>query len=122
MNSTVKTVMFWVFILVCLLLLWTVVERSAGTNKTSDIGYSDLLDKIEAGQVQDATIQGDDVHGHLKGAKDEFHTVISSNLVDSLTKEFRAAKVKTDIKPPQNNGLLLQLLFNVGPFILLGAI
>jgi cell division protease FtsH len=44
--------------------------------KTQEIGYSDLLDKIEAGQVQDATIQGDDVHGHLKGAKDEFHTTI----------------------------------------------
>jgi len=121
-NSTVKTIMFWVFILVCLLLLWTVVERSSTMGKTADIGYSDLLDKIEAGQVQDATIQGDEVHGHLKGAKDEFHTTISSNLVDSLTKELRAAKVTTNIKPPQNNGLLLQLLFNIGPFVLLGAI
>ncbi|HXP63824.1 MAG TPA: ATP-dependent metallopeptidase FtsH/Yme1/Tma family protein, partial [Dongiaceae bacterium] len=92
MNSTVKTIMFWVFILVCLLLLWTVVERSSSINKSADIGYSDLLDKIEAGQVQDATIQGEDVHGHLKGAKDEFHTNISSNLADSLSKELRAAK------------------------------
>ena len=28
-SPTVKTVMFWIFILVCLLLLWRVVERSA---------------------------------------------------------------------------------------------
>ena len=123
MNSTVKTIIFWVFILVCLMMLYMVVQRGAGMgSKPTEIGYSDLLDKIEAGQVQDATIQGEEVHGHLKGAKDEFHTTISSNLVDSLTKELRAAKVNTNIKPPQNNGLLLQLLFNVGPFVLLGAI
>jgi cell division protease FtsH len=122
-NSTVKTIIFWVFILVCLMMLYMVVSRGTGMGaKPTDIGYSDLQDKIDAGQVQDATIQGDEVHGHLKGAKDEFHTQIALNLVDSLTKELRAAKVSTTIKPPQNNGLLLQLLFNVGPFVLLGAI
>ncbi len=113
--------MFWVFILVCLMLLWTVVQRGSSMGKATDIGYSDLLDKIEAGQVQDATIQGDDVHGHLKGAKDEFHTTIASNLVDSLTKELRTNKVTTNIKPPQNS-ILIPLLINIGPFVLLGAI
>jgi cell division protease FtsH len=97
-NSTVKTIMFWVFILVCLMLLWTVVQRGSSMGKAQEIGYSDLLDKIEAGQVQDATIQGTEVHGHLKGAKDEFHTTISTNNVDSLTKELRASKVTFNIK------------------------
>jgi len=120
-NSTVKTIMFWVFILVCLMLLWTVVQRGSSMGKAQELGYSDLLDKIEAQQLQDATIQGDEVHGHLKGAKDEFHTTISTNLVDSLTKELRAAKVNTNIKPPQNS-ILIPLLINIGPFVLLGAI
>ena len=113
--------MFWVFILVCLMLLWTVVQRGSSMGKAQELGYSDLLDKIEAQQLQDATIQGDEVHGHLKGAKDEFHTTISTNLVDSLTKELRAAKVNTNIKPPQNS-ILIPLLINIGPFVLLGAI
>jgi cell division protease FtsH len=120
-NSTVKTIMFWVFILVCLMLLWSVVQRGASMGKPTDIGYSDLLDKIDAQQVQNATIQGTEVHGQLKGAKDEFHTTISANNVDSLTKELRAAKVTFSIKDPQNS-ILLPLLFNVGPFVLLGAI
>jgi len=113
--------MFWVFILVCLMLLWSVVQRGASMGKPTDIGYSDLLDKIDAQQVQNATIQGTEVHGQLKGAKDEFHTTISANNVDSLTKELRAAKVTFSIKDPQNS-ILLPLLFNVGPFVLLGAI
>jgi cell division protease FtsH len=105
------------------MMLYMVVSRGTGmAGKPTDIGYSDLQDKIDAGQVQDVSIQGDEVHGHLKGAKDEFHTQIAANLVDSLTKELRTNKVSTTIKPPQNNGLLLQLLFNVGPFVLLGAI
>ena len=121
MNSTVKTIMFWVFILVCLMLLWSVVQRGSSMGKPADIGYSDLLDKIDAQQVQNVTIQGTEVHGHLKGSKDEFHTTISANNTDSLTKELRAAKVSFDIKEPQNS-ILLPLLFNVGPFVLLGAI
>jgi cell division protease FtsH len=114
--------MFWVFILVCLMMLWAVVSKSTSMGKTAEVGYSDLLDKIDSGQVQDVTIQGTDVHGHLKGQKDEFHTQIASGLVDSLTKELRANKVSTNIKEPQNNGLMLQILFNVGPFVLIGAI
>jgi len=120
-NSTVKTVMFWIFILVCCLLLWTVVTRNSGMNKSTDVGYSDLLDKIDAGLVGDATIQGTDVHGHIKGQKDEFHTTISTNNVDSLTKELRQYKVSFNIKEPQNS-MLWPLLLNIGPFVLLGAI
>jgi cell division protease FtsH len=113
--------MFWVFILVCLMMLWAVVSKSTSMGKTAEIGYSDLMDKIDAGQVQDVVIQGTDLHGHLKGQKDEFHTQIASGLVDSVAKELRANKVSTTIKEPQSN-LLLPILFNVGPFVLIGAI
>jgi cell division protease FtsH len=122
-NSTVKTLIFWVFILICLMLLWGVVQRGGSMGKPTDIGYSDLLDKIEATptQVQDVTIQGSELTGHLKGSKDEFHTKISANSTDSLTKELHAAKISFSIKEPQNN-LLIPILINVGPFVLLGAI
>ena len=120
-NSTVKTIIFWVFILISLMLLWGVVQKSTGGGKENEIGYSDLLDKIDAQQVQDVTIQGTELHGHLKGSKEQFHTVIPGN-IDSLTKELHDNKVTFSIKDTQNNGLLLQLLFNIGPFILLGAI
>jgi cell division protease FtsH len=113
--------MFWIFILVCLMLLFTVWQKSATMGKPVEVGYSDLLDKIEAGQVQNATIQGTEVHGQLKGVKDPFHTIISTSNADSLAKELRAAKVSFDIKDPQSN-LLIPILINVGPFVLLGAI
>jgi cell division protease FtsH len=113
--------MFWVFILICLVLLWGVVSKGAGVGKEPEYSYSELLDKVQAGQVQDVTIQGTELHGHLKATpKEQFHTMIPAN-TDSLTKELTSAKVNTNFKDPQSN-LLLPILFNVGPFVLIGAI
>ena len=121
MNSSVKTIMFWVFILVCLMMLWAVVQKSANMGKDTEIPYSDLFDKVQSQQVLDASIQGNELHGHLKTSpKDQFHTTIPANYED-LEKAMLTAKVNFSIKEPQSN-ILLPLLFNVGPFVLLGAI
>jgi len=120
-NSTVKTIMFWVFILICLMLLWGVVQRGTNMGKDTEVSYSDLLDKIDAQQVQDVTIQGTELHGHMKATpKDQFHTTIPAS-TDTLIEKLHAAKVSFTLKDPQSN-ILLPLLFNIGPFVLLGAI
>ena len=121
MNSTVKTIMFWVFILICLMLLWGVVQRGTSMGKDTEVPYSDLFDKVQNQQVLDAAIQGNELHGHLKSSpKDQFHTTVPANYED-LEKAMLANKVNFSIKEPQNS-ILLPLLFNVGPFVLLGAI
>src|SRR5580692_5098524 len=121
-NSTVKTIMFWVFILICLMLLWGVVSR--GTNmgaKDSEVSYSALLDRIDAQQVQDVTIQGTELHGHMKATpKDQFHTTIPQS-TETLLQKLHASKVSIVFKD-QSNSLLIPLLINIGPFVLLGAI
>jgi cell division protease FtsH len=121
-NSTVKTIMFWVFILICLVLLWSVVQRGAiGAGKDTEINYSELYDKVQQGLVQDAQIQGTDLRGHMKATpKEQFHTTVGDNHED-LEKAMLAAHVNFSKKDAQNN-LLLPILFNVGPFVLLGAI
>ena len=121
MNSSVKTIMFWLFILICLVLLWGVVERSTNMGKEPEYAYSDLYDKVVNNQVLDAAIQGDELKGHLKvSPKDEFHTTLPSNYED-LLKAMIASKVNFSIKEPQNN-VLIPLLINAGPFVLLIAV
>jgi cell division protease FtsH len=89
--------------------------------KDTEIPYSDLFDKVQNQQVLDAAIQGNELHGHLKASpKDQFHTTVPANYQD-LEKALLASKVNFSIKEPQNS-ILLPLLFNVGPFVLLGAI
>ncbi len=60
MFSTLKTVAFWLFILLCLILLWGTVERSARMGEGPVYAYSDLFTKVQNGQVLDALIQGND--------------------------------------------------------------
>jgi cell division protease FtsH len=120
-NSSVKTVMFWVFILICLVMLWAVVQKGANMGKDQEIPYSDLFDKVQNQQVQDAAIQGNELRGHLKSSpKDQFHTTLPANW-DELDKAMRASKVNFSIKE-QGSSLPLQLLINIGPFVLLIAI
>jgi cell division protease FtsH len=121
-NSTVKTIMFWVFILICLVLLWGVVQHGTiGQGKDTEIPYSDLYDKVQQGMVQDAAIQGTDLRGHMKATpKEQFHTTVGDHY-DDLEKAMLTSHVSFSKKDAQNN-LLLPILFNVGPFVLLGAI
>ena len=113
--------MFWLFILICLVLLWGVVEKSTGMAKEPEYSYSDVYDKVVDNQLLDATIQGDELKGHLKlSPKDEFHTTLPTNYED-LLKAMIAAKVNFSIKEPQNN-VLIPLLINAGPFVLLIAV
>jgi len=113
--------MFWVFILICLMMLWAVVERGANMSKEPEYSYSDLFDKVQSNLVLDAVIQGDELHGHLKASpKDQFHTTLPTNYED-LEKAMLASKVNFTIKEPQSN-VLIPLLINVGPFVLLIAV
>jgi cell division protease FtsH len=114
--------MFWVFILICLVLLWGVVQHGTiGQGKDTEIPYSDLYDKVQQNLVQDAAIQGTDFRGHMKATpKEQFHTTVGDHY-DDLEKAMLASHVSFSKKDAQNN-LLLPILFNVGPFVLLGAI
>jgi cell division protease FtsH len=120
-NSTVKTIMFWVFILICLMLLWGVVQRGANMSKDTEISYSDLFNDVKQGLVLDAEVQGGDLHGHLKATpKEEFHTHVGDQYQD-LETAMLASGTRFSKKEQQNN-ILLPLLINVGPFLLLGVV
>ncbi|MGB6975543.1 MAG: ATP-dependent zinc metalloprotease FtsH [Terracidiphilus sp.] len=120
MNSTVKTIMFWVIILVSLMLLWSLVQKSNSGSKNQEVTYSDFFNKVQAGQVLDAVVQGTELHGHLKSSpKQEFHTTIPTNFED-LDKAMLAAKVNLTIKDPENN-MFWPILINAGPILLIVA-
>ena len=110
--------MFWVFIVICLVLLWGVVQKGANMGKEQEYSYSDLFDKVQNQQVQDAAIQGNELRGHLKATpKEQFHTTLPPNW-EELDKALRASKVSFSVKE-QSSNLPLQLLLNVGPFVLI---
>jgi cell division protease FtsH len=120
-NSTVKTIMFWAFIVICLVLLFGVVSKSAVmSGKEQDIPFSSYMEKVQQGQVNDVSVQGVEVHGHLKGDGKEqasFHTTVPTNYPDMYT-QLNAAKVQTTVKNEQGN-IFWPILMNIGPLVLI---
>jgi cell division protease FtsH len=120
-NSTVKTIIFWVIILACLVLLWNVVQKNTGMGKDKEITFSEFLTNVQTGVVNDVTVVNSEVHGHLKNdAKELFHTTIPANYPD-MYKLLQDNKVSTTIKDTSGNGWV-NLLIQFSPLLLLGLL
>jgi cell division protease FtsH len=111
--------MFWAVIIACLVVLLTFWQRNAVAGKVAEISYSDLYSKAKQGLVFDAEVQGGELHGHMKATpKDEFHTHVGEHY-----ENLEAALLATDAqftKKPEQSNFPLQLLFNIGPILLIG--
>jgi ATP-dependent Zn protease len=114
--SLIAIIGFWLFVLLCIVLLWGVVERSKAVGNDAQFTYSDLFNKVQSGQVLDAVIAGNDLYGHLKATpKGQFHTRIPTNSED-LQKAMLAANVNFSIR---DTSIVVPLLFNVFPYFVL---
>jgi cell division protease FtsH len=119
-NSTVKQIIFWVFIFACLIVLWRVFQTGAGAGKDHEISFSEFLQDAQQGQITEVTITGSDARGALHSEKDAFHTVIPANyphLYDVLDQN----KVKVTIKDNQGSAWW-SILINVAPLLILVAL
>jgi cell division protease FtsH len=119
-NSTVKQIIFWVFIFACLIVLWRVFQTSTGGGKDKEISFSEFLQDAQQGQVGDVTITGSDARGTLRTDKSSFHTVVPANyphLYDVLDQN----KVKVTIKDNQGSAWW-SILINVAPLLILVAL
>jgi cell division protease FtsH len=118
-NSTVKGIMFWAVIIACVVLLLTMWQKGAAGAKVTEVSYSDLYGKAKQGLVQDAEVQGGELHGHMKATpKDEFHTHVGDHY-ENLEAALLTSDAQFTKKPEQSN-FPLQLLFNIGPILLIG--
>jgi cell division protease FtsH len=81
LNSTVKTALLWVVIIVLVFLLWSLFQTTKGTSE--QIPFSTFLDRVTQGNVEHVTIRGDEIHGETKasapGGKRQFQTNAPAN-------------------------------------------
>jgi len=119
-NSTVKQIIFWVFIFACLVVLWRVFQTGTGSGKDHEISFSEFLQDAQQGDITEVTITGNDARGSLRTDKEAFHTVIPANyphLYDVLDQN----KVKVTIKDNQGSAWW-SILINVAPLLILVAL
>ena len=120
MNSTVKTVLFWLLIGVSALLLWEVVKGARDGQKDKEMNFSEFMTDVDQGRVHDITVDGMQVKGKLTD-NTGFHTTVPSNYPDMI-KKLQEKGVVMSFRDVNSGSLPLQLLGTWAPLILLGAL
>jgi cell division protease FtsH len=119
-NSTVKTVVFWLVIVISAILLWQVVRTSSTGQKEKPINFSEFLTEVDQGNVSEVTITAQEVRGKFKN-QTTFNTTAPANYPDMI-KNLRDKGVNINIRDVTNGSWPLQLLGTWAPLILLAAL
>ncbi len=120
MNSTVKTVLFWLLIGISALLLWTVVKGAKESQKDKELNFSQFMAEVNQGDVHDVVVDGMQVKGKLKDGS-AFHSTAPANYPDMI-KTLSDKGVSMSFRDVNSGSLPLQLLGTWAPLILLGAL
>jgi len=116
-NSTVKTIVFWVVMLATALLLWQVV-KTGSPNKEQDFSFTRFMTEVEQGNVAEVTIYGNnEVRGKLKRDNTELKTVVPADYPD-LIRILREKEVIITVKESSTSSWV-SILLTASPFLLL---
>jgi cell division protease FtsH len=120
LNSTVKTALLWVVIIVLVFLLWSLFNTAKGAS--DPIAYSTFRDRVNQGYVEKIVVRGDEVRGETKstapGGKKEFHTTVPATWSESLDKRLEEKGVIVEIEREQNAPFIAALI-TWAPFLFL---
>ena len=119
MNSTVKTIVFWLVIVLSAFLLWEVVRASNSGQKEKEVNFSQFLNDVDQGQVKEVTITGQEVRGKYRNDNSGFHLTAPANYPDMI-KMLKDKSVIINIRDI-NSGSWTWLI-NLAPLALLAAL
>jgi len=119
LNSTVKTALLWVVIIVLVFLLWSLFNQAKGGSEL--IVYSTFIDRVEQGQVEKVTVRGQEIRGEMKatapGGKHEFHATGPATLPDDVVKMLND-KATLEFEPEHDTPFVTALI-TWAPFLFL---
>ncbi len=121
MNSTVKTVVFWLVIVLSAFLLWEVMKQGNAAQKDKEVNFSQFMADVDQSNVKEVTITGMEVRGHYRNDNSPFHTTVPVNYPD-IYKMLRDKGVTMNIRDMSSGSWPLQLLGTWAPLILLAAL
>jgi cell division protease FtsH len=119
-NSTVKTVLFWLLIGVSALLLWQVVKSARDSQKDAELKTSQFMNEVEQNNVQEFVVNGMEVRGKLRNGS-AFHTTAPPTyFTPEMLKSLDSKGVSNDFR--DINGGNWAWVIQVVPIVLIGAV
>ena len=122
MNSTVKTVLFWLLIGVSALLLWEVVRNARDGQKDQEVNVTQFMSDVDQNNIREIEVYGMEVRGkHRDGS--QFHTTAPTNYFSpEMLKKLHDNNVTIKFRDINSGNIPLTLLGTWAPLILLGAL
>jgi cell division protease FtsH len=119
-NSTVKTILFWLLIAVSAVLLWEVVKNARDSQKEAELNVTQVMSDIDQGNIRELTVDGMDVRGkHRDGSA--FHSKVPASYFTLETlKSLKDKGVVLNFR--DINGGNWAWLIQVVPIVLIGAV
>ncbi len=109
-----KSLFVWLLIGMVMILLFNLFNVPPKTEK--EMIFSDFISKVEAGNVDEVTIKGDNITGRLKDGS-KFRTYAAE--YPGLVSELRSKNVKITAQPPDQSPWYINFFFSWGPIIFL---
>jgi len=118
LSDMLKNLVLWVVIAVVLMAIFNNFgARSMRSDAT--LSYSQLIDAVKAGQVQQVAINDNTVRGRMQsGEKFKTYMPNDPHLIDDLL----ANNVEIVVQPPEEPSMLMQIFVSFGPILLLIAV
>ncbi|HKS68525.1 MAG TPA: ATP-dependent zinc metalloprotease FtsH [Candidatus Acidoferrales bacterium] len=124
MNSTVRTILFWLLMIVLAVVLWKMASTGGQSAHEDEPQYSNFLQKVDAGNVKDVTIYISQNSSELQGEYrdgQKFHGVTLANTaIPDLVKQLTGQHVEYNYKEVKDANWI-GFLINFGPLLLLVA-
>jgi cell division protease FtsH len=121
-NSTVRTILFWLLMICLAVVLWEMASKSGQSAREEEPGYTAFMAKVESGAVKDVNIYLSQNSAELEGEYTDggkFRNVTVANAtIPQITKAFDDKNVHYSYKEANRNDWL-SLLINLGPILLL---
>ena len=120
MNSTLKSLLFWMVLVVVGVLIWNFSNAFAGKSE-NPMAFSEFLAKVDDNQVQSVVMVGHEITGELKtsnlgNGRDKFRTYAPE--YPELTKKLHEKGVQIQAKP-ETTSPWAALLYSWAPILLM---
>jgi cell division protease FtsH len=123
-SSTLKTVMFWLFIILLVVLLWSLVSKSGQSAREEEPSYSEFMAQVDRGNVKEVTMYlsptSYEIEGEWREPSKKFRTTIFKESAPDLAKTLRDKNVLINVKEV-NRADWVTFLLNAAPLFLLVA-
>jgi cell division protease FtsH len=116
--------MFWLFIIMLAVLLWTLVSKSGQSAREEEPSYSEFMAQVDRGNVKEVTLYlsptSYEIEGEWREPSKKFRTTIFKESAPDLAKTLRDKQVLINVKEV-NRADWVTFLLNAAPLFLLVA-